>query len=135
MWRELIRGWRVLEMSGGEDMRYSIRFSNAGYLTHEFFAVVYTNTGWTVCLAGRQGCGTHYCTPVSLRFRTKRLAKEWRDSYLAKKPYDYWIAEEGKYLLNERGELTPCLRTKKKQEVVSSLVRVLTRPGRINPKD
>lgn len=108
-------------------MRYSIIFSNANYLTHQFYAIVDTNTGWTICLAGRQGLGTHYCTPVSLRFRTKRLAKEWRDKHLAKSPVDYWIAEEGKYLLRENGELVPCWRTEKRLEAISKLIEVLAK--------
>lgn len=95
------------------EMRHSIQFSNTNILTHQFFAIVDTKTGWTVCVAGRHGLGTRYTTPISLRFPTKQLAKEWRGRHLAKKPADYWIAEEGKYLIRESGELVPCWRTEK----------------------
>lgn len=86
-------------------------------LTHQFFAIVRTSTGWAVCLAGRQGLGTRYMTPHNKRFDTKREAKEWRDQILASKPSDYWIAPEGKYLLDENGELRPCFKTKTTQVV------------------
>lgn len=82
-------------------------------LTHQFFAIVWTSTGWSICVAGRQGIGTSYCTPISLRFPTRKKAIEWRHEHLADKPSSYWVAPEGKWLINEKGNLQPCFKTER----------------------
>lgn len=84
-------------------------------LTNEFYAIKRNHSSglWYICLAGRQGLGTTYCTPFDMTFRTRKLAKGWRDKWLAKSPHDYWIAPTGKYLLLENGTLKPCHGTEK----------------------
>jgi len=84
-------------------------------LTYQFFAIVWTRTGWAVCLAGRQGLGTHYCTPAPERFTTKRAAMTWRREVLADSPASYWTAPAGKYLLDEHGKRRACYATEKSE--------------------
>jgi len=77
-------------------------------LTHQFHRVVWTQTGWSICLAGRRGLGTSYCTPISHRFKTKKEAGEWKRKHLAKSPYEYWVAEPGRFYIDEGGNIKPC---------------------------
>lgn len=85
-------------------------------VTHQFYRIYQIPTSeWVVCLAGRQGLGTRYFKPHIKRFKTKKLAIEWRKETLADSPNSYWTAPEGKYLLDQYGELVPCRKTEQKR--------------------
>lgn len=83
-------------------------------ITHQFYKIYCLKPHhWVVCLAGRQGLETRYFKPFKETFPTKSAALKWRKEILAKSPYDYWIAPEGKYLLDYSGNLKPCHKTEK----------------------
>lgn len=83
-------------------------------VSHQFYRIYQTREKeWVVCLAGRQGLGTRYFKPYKETFPSKAQARIWRIETLAESPNDYWVAPEGKYLLDKDGNLVPCRKTER----------------------